>query len=300
MSPRAAAQRRSPEVIELNGEAVEEGGSVSGAANALRALLTDRGLHYGDGLFETLACRGGAPRLLDLHLERLAHGCARLEIEPGSLDALAADIERLASGVERALIKVIVTRGPATARGYAPAGNEQATRVVFRYGWPDEDPSSAARGVAVRIADLAIGESPRLAGLKHLNRLEPVLARLELRGSPFTEALLFSSSGSLVSGTMSNVFIAVGGELATPRLDRSGVAGVMRRAVMEAAARAGLGVREAQLTRADLDAAQELFLTNARIGVWPVCALGSRMLAPGPLTRQVQALMRPVLGGSHV
>lgn len=299
MSPQAAAQRRSPEVIELNGTAVQEDGPASEAAIALRTLLTDRGLHYGDGLFETIACRGGAPRLLGLHLERLALGCARLSIDPGRLDALAADVERLASGVERALIKVIVTRGPATARGYAPAGNEQATRVVFRYGWPDEDPSSAADGVAVRIADLVIGESPRLAGLKHLNRLEPVLARAELRGSPYAEALLFSSSGNLVSGTMSNVFVAARGELATPRLDRSGVAGVMRRAVMEAAARAGLGVREARLTGADLDAAQELFLTNARIGVWPVRALGSRTLAPGPLTRQVQALMRPVLGEPH-
>ncbi len=272
-------------------------GHVRTAGLDVRSLVLDRGLHFGDGLFETIACRHGRPRFLPDHLERLARGCERLQIEFHSLGALREEIARLAAGTDRALLKVLVTRGPATARGYAPQGDESPSRIVLRYGWPHDDPRHAAQGVAVRMADLTLGENPRLAGLKHLNRLELVLARSELRGSPFIEALLLSSSGRLISGTMTNVFVVLGTEIKTPRLDRCGVAGVMRRVVMRAAAEESLEVEEAVLTRADLDAAQELFLTNARIGIWPVRAVQSRVLAPGPVTRRLQQRIGPWLDG---
>ncbi len=272
-------------------------GRAEAAGFDLRSWVLDRGLHFGDGLFETIACRRGRPRFLPDHLERLAHGCERLQIEFQSLEALREEIARLAAGAERALLKVLVTRGPATARGYAPQGDERPSRIVLRYGWPREDPRHAAEGVAVRIADLALGENPRLAGLKHLNRLELVLARSELRGSPFLEALLLSSSGQLISGTMTNVFVVLGTEIKTPRVDRCGVAGVMRRVVMRAAAEEGLEVEEALLTRSDLDSAREVFLTNARIGIWPVRAVHSRTLAPGSITRRLQERIEPWLEG---
>lgn len=262
------------------------------------ALLTDRGLHYGDGLFETIACPGGRPRFLAEHLDRLARGCEVLSIPFRAFDELAREITQLAAERERSLLKVLVTRGPATARGYAPRGDERPSRIVLRYGWPEEDPRRAAEGVAVRVAAFTLAENPPLAGLKHLNRLEQVLARAELRGSADDEALLLSRSGCLVSGTMSNVFVVRGERIATPRLDRCGVAGVMRRVVMRAAAEAGIAVEEARLTRRDLDESEEVFLTNARIGIWPVRALGTRGLAPGPLTKQVQRLIAPLLGSS--
>ncbi len=302
MSRAAASVQRAPSedtpsAVWVNGQPLESP-DPAGAARAgaePRALVLDRGLHFGDGLFETIACRQGRPRFLAAHLERLALGCERLAIEFHAFDELAGEITHLAAGAERALLKVLVTRGPATARGYAPRGDERPSRIVLRYGWPLEDPRHATDGVAVRIADLALGENPRLAGLKHLNRLELVLARAELRGSPFVEALLLSSSGRLISGTMSNVFLVRGDRIMTPRLDRCGVAGVMRRAVMRAAADAGLAVEEGLLGRTDLDSAEEIFLTNARIGIWPVRALESRTLNLGPITRRVQQLLGPSL-----
>lgn len=283
-------EEEAPNAVWLNGEPL---------GLDARSLALDRGLHFGDGLFETIACRHGHPRFLADHLARLELGCERLRIEFHAFEALRREIAQLASGAERALLKVLVTRGQATARGYAPQGDERASRIVLRYGWPLEDPRHAVDGVAVRIADLVLGENPRLAGLKHLNRLELVLARSELRGSPFLEALLLSSSGRLVSGTMTNVFVVLGTEIRTPQLDRCGVAGVMRRVVMRAAAEEGLAVEEAPLTRADLDAAREIFLTNARIGIWPVCAVQSRTLAPGPITRRLQARIQPWLEGER-
>ncbi len=262
----------------------------------VRPLLLDRGLHFGDGLFETIACVRGRPRFLEEHLERLARGCERLRIGAPPSE-LRVEIERLAAGAERALVKVLYTRGAATARGYAPSGEERPTRIVLRYPWPHEDARWGSEGVAVQMGGLTLGENPRLAGLKHLNRLELVLARAELAGSPCYEALLLSGSGHLVSGTMSNVFLVHAGRIETPRLDRCGVAGVMRRVVLRAAAEAGLPVEELLLTPADLDSAQEVFLTNARIGIWPVRAVHSRNLVPGPVTRRLQQLIRPLLEG---
>ncbi|MGH8219634.1 MAG: aminodeoxychorismate lyase [Steroidobacteraceae bacterium] len=283
-----------PDTVLFNGFDVADGAPQE-LRRACLSLLTDRGLHYGDGLFETIACRDGVPRFLGDHLKRLALGCERLAIELGSRGALVDDVLRLAAGRPRSLVKVIVTRGPATARGYTPRGDERASRIVLRYGWPDEDPRFAREGVAVRLAALTLAENPRLAGLKHLNRLEQVLARAELRGSGLDEALLLSRSGCLVSGTMTNVFVVSGSTVATPRLDRCGVAGVMRRVVMREAAATGIAVQEARITRQDVEAADEVFLTNVRIGIWPVRAVGARELGPGPKTRQLQHLIEPLL-----
>jgi 4-amino-4-deoxychorismate lyase len=283
----SAARAEIADAVLLNGAAVEaRRGKAPGFD--LGSLLLDRGLHYGDGLFETVACRNARASFLEHHLERLALGCRRLAIGFGAFDALRAEVRDLAGSARRSILKILVTRGPATSRGYAPHGDESPSRVVLRYPWPEEDPIRAREGVAVRLSDLALGENPRLAGLKHLNRLELVLARADLAGSPFAEALLLSSSGRLVSGTFSNVFLASGRRLSTPRLDRCGVAGVMRRVVMRLAEDEGFVVEEADLTAADLERAEELFLTNARIGIWPVRKLGSRALSVGRTTGRLQ------------
>lgn len=261
--------------------------------------VLDRGLHYGDGLFETIACRHGTPRFLSLHLERLALGCERLSIRYRDFAGLAAQIRELAATLPDALIKLILTRGSATARGYAAQGDEQARVVLLQYPWPAEDPASWEHGVAVRTARGRLGENPALAGLKHLNRLEQVLIRGEWRDPAIHEALVFSSSGWLISGTMSNVFLVMEGRVVTPALTDAGVCGVMRRVVMREAQAAGLTVAETQLDAAAPSAAAEIFLTNARIGIWPVRSLDGRERLVGPVTRALQQRLRPLLETPH-
>ena len=258
----------------------------------------DRGLHFGDGLFETIACRHGRPSFLPLHLERLTLGCQRLKIDLSALADAGAEIQELARAAERSIVKVLVTRGVAVTRGYAPGASERATRITIRYPWPDEDATQLHDGVMVRTLALRLGENPQLAGLKHCNRLEQILARAEFsdRGD-ISEGILFSSSGRLISGTMSNIFLVRASSLFTPRIDLCGVAGVMRRVVLGEAVRAGIPVRECELGASDLLEAQEIFLTNARIGIWPVRALDGRDLKPGPITRRLQAMLTPLLEG---
>lgn len=282
--------------------AVAGDGAAAVLVNGLAAdgvSAADRGLHFGDGVFETIACLRGRPRFLSLHLERLTHGCQRLGFPPPAEDALRRDIARLAHGEARSLLKLLVTRGPALARGYAVSGREQATRVVIRYPWPVEETAWQQQGVSVRVAAMRLGENPALAGLKHCNRLEQILARREPEDAAAHEALLLSQSGRLICGTMTNVFLVDGPphslRLRTPAIDLCGVAGVMRRVVLREATRAGLAVTECALWPQDLAAAAEVFLTNARVGIWPVGALAGRVLAPGPVTRRLQDLLRPLL-----
>jgi 4-amino-4-deoxychorismate lyase len=262
---------------------------------AQQVSVFDRALHFGDGLFETIACRSGRPRFLSLHLERLLLGCQRLGIEPGNLDEVRAEVRSLAREVENAIVKVILTRGTALARGYGVTGREKAMRITFRYAWPPETATESQDGVRVRTAKLRLGENPALAGLKHCNRLEQILARREWTDPGIAESLLFSSSGRLVSGTMSNVFIVEGSRLRTPRLDLCGVAGVMRRVVLREAERAGIAVQEDVLGAEDVHKAGELCLTNARMGLWPLRELDGRALHPGGTTRWLQQILTPLL-----
>ena len=275
----------SPELVLINGE----------RAGGAGVSPLDRGLHYGDGLFETIACRGGRARFLSLHLERLAAGCQRLRIPFAGVDVLRREINEAVSGTEPALLKLIVTRGVARARGYGLSGTEAPVRLLMRYGWPPDSSPAQVEGVRVRIANLRLGENPALAGMKHLNRLEQVLARAEAPVEEAAELLLFSSSGRLVCGTMSNVFVVHSGRVTTPRLDLCGVAGVMRKVVLREAGKAGIVTEEGDVSRVELDGATEVFLTNARIGIWPVCRIGDRPLAPGDVTRRLQALLAPML-----
>lgn len=277
------ASGRTPEVARVDGR------------EAHHVSVLERGLHYGDGLFETIACLDGQPRFLERHLARLGGGCARLGIRFGDFAALAREVRSLAAGTARAVVKVLITRGAALTRGYAPGGGEHATRITLRYAWPADDPLLAERGVRVRIATLRLGENPALAGLKHCNRLEQVLARAEWSDPDVSESLMFSSSGALVSGTMTNVFVVREATLLTPRLDRCGVAGVMRAVVLATAAAAGMATEERVLVAEDLAAAHEIFLTSALIGIRPVRELQGRPLTVGPVTRRLQAQLAPLL-----
>jgi 4-amino-4-deoxychorismate lyase len=279
----ATERSGAPDTVRVNGRETRE----------VSAL--ERGLHYGDGLFETIACIAGRPRLLSLHLARLMRGCARLGISFTQTDELRSEVEALAQACGRAIVKVLVTRGPALERGYRVTGAEEATRIALRYAWPEENPAATRDGVRVRIGALRLAENPLLAGLKHCNRLEQVLARREWTDPGIAEALMFSSSGNLISGVMSNLFLIQGGRLRTPAVDRCGVAGVVREVVMREAPRAGIALEETRLTADDLAQATEVFLTSSLTGIRPVHALDGREWAPGPVTRALQERLAAVL-----
>jgi len=253
-----------------------------------RLPVDDRGLQYGDGLFETVLLRDGRARFLDAHFSRLVSGCARLRIRFDALPELQADVARaLTIAPARAILKIIVTRGSSQHRGYAPRDDLAARRVVTLWPMPALHPSQQA-GVEVRVAGLRLAENPALAGLKHLNRLENVLAAAESPGPEFFESLMLDVSGNLVCGIMSNVFLVHSGRVVTPLVDRCGVAGVMRGIVLRECRHLDLPVSEARLALEDLWAADEVFVTNARIGVVPVRRVGEHSFAMNVVAARLQ------------
>ncbi len=225
----------------------------------------DRGLQYGDGLFETMCVRRGAVRLIDYHLDRFQQGCRRLQIEAPPERQLRDELGQAAALRVSGVIKLILTRGVG-ARGYRPSGRERTTRILSIAALLRAQGRSNDQAVIVRMCRMKLGINESLAGLKTLNRLESVLARSEWRDKRIMEGLLRDADGNIVCGTMSNLFLRRGNVLMTPLLDRCGVAGVMRRWVLTQAPRLGLKAALRRVSLQDLQGAEEVFLTNALSG----------------------------------
>jgi len=258
--------------------------------------VLDRGFQYGDGLFETLRVANGRIRHWSRHLARLSEGCARLAIPRPDPEVLWEEAGRLCADTQDGVLKLTVTRGT-TARGYGFGEDVQPTRVLALFPASTFPDSHTRSGVKVRICQTRLGHNPSLAGIKHLNRLEQVLARAEWKqdwnDTAIAEGLMLDTdNNNVIEGTMSNLFCVQAGEtgpvLKTPLLDQCGVKGITRGRIMEAAAAAGIPVEETTLTVDDLYRSQELFLCNTLMGIWPVRQLEEQAFAVGPVSQQLQ------------
>jgi 4-amino-4-deoxychorismate lyase len=256
----------------------------------------DRGLAYGDGLFETIRVADSQAPLLDRHLQRLRDGCQRLAI-PIDTDELRNELARFFPVLGRGVAKLIVTRGTGQ-RGYAPPEPCQPQRLLLGSPLPAYPPQNALAGIRLFPCETRLAEQPRLAGIKHLNRLEQVLARAEWHDPAYAEGLMRDMSGRVVEGVFSNLFMVVDGELRTASLVRCGVAGVMRAEIMARASQHGRTVVESDISYAELLQADEVFLCNSLYGIWPVTALAERVWPVGPLTRKLQAVVADLLSDS--
>ena len=247
----------------------------------------DRGLNYGDGLFETMAVRSGAPVCWSRHMARLAAGCQRLRI-PCPPDALLwEEAGRVCSGVALGVLKIVVTRGT-NGRGYRMPDTVTPTRVLSSHPWPEMPASWGIEGVSVTICQTRLGINPQLAGIKHLNRLEQVMGRSEWDGPRFAEGLMLDTAGRVIEGTTSNLFLVTADGLVTPDLAHAGVAGIMRDLVLEEADTLDVAARVASVSREDLSYAEELFLSNSLFGIWPIRSLDGRVYRVGPLALRLR------------
>ncbi|WP_085656042.1 MULTISPECIES: aminodeoxychorismate lyase [unclassified Pseudomonas] len=255
--------------------------------------LKDRGLAYGDGLFETIAVRGGQPLLLDRHLARLAEGCSRL--------AIAADPERIrdelssyALAMGEGVLKLILTRGDGQ-RGYAPDTTAPGRRILQASPAPSYPAAHGEQGIRLFPCSTRLSHQPLLAGLKHLNRLEQVIARSEWQDSEHAEGLMLDQAGRVIEGVFSNLFLVRDGVLVTADLKRCGVAGVMRAELLSQARALGIATQITDIGLEQLQWADEVFVCNSVYGVWPVRACAALSWPVGPLTRKLQTIARALL-----
>jgi 4-amino-4-deoxychorismate lyase len=252
--------------------------------------VADRGLQYGDGLFETLALRNGEPLLWDRHVQRLAEGCRRLGLPTPDTTLLREEVTRIAGTEARAVAKIILTRS-ATGRGYRADASATTTRIVQCLPWPAYPSAADSEGVAVRWCETRLARQPRLAGMKHLNRLEQVLARAEWQDD-YAEGLMCDTDGLVIEGTMTNLFLVrADGTVVTPDLSQSGVAGVMRAQILDSVAAMGMTCVVQAVTTDVVESAQELFLTNSLIGIWPIRRIEARHYVVGQISQTLQAAL---------
>ncbi|RUR32431.1 aminodeoxychorismate lyase [Vreelandella andesensis] len=239
----------------------------------------DRGLAYGDGVFETVLLRAGAPVLWDYHHARLVKGCQRLNIPLPSMEQLIASWQSPPTA-ELEILKLVLTRGSG-GRGYATPDNSHP-RLMSRRTPFVVNADRWHEGVNVRLCQLRLGHQPLLAGIKHLNRLENVLARQEWNDPSIAEGLLGDTDGWLVEATSMNVFWQQAGTLFTPPLSQCGVAGTLRAALLDRGV-----VQEATIALNAIHEVDRLWVANSVQGVWPV----SKLLSETGATLQTWPLL---------
>lgn len=261
--------------------------------------VRDRGLAYGDGLFETILFAGrqvvdGQAWLWSRHMMRLRDGCRRLGFPLPDEECLLAEASKTRSRMARAVVRITLTRGSGP-RGYAVDPEAAMRRIVSAEAAPVVQRDWYDHGLRLRLCDIRLASQPRLAGIKHLNRLEQVLARAEWRDPAIDEGLLLDSDDNVICATAANLFMVIDGNLVTPALDRCGVAGVMRAEIL-----ADRSVEVRAVGYEELKGADEMFLSNAVRGIRPVAALDERRWSPGPVTRALMAKFNEAACGDEV
>ena len=251
--------------------------------------VSDRAVQFGDGVFETLRVQQGQPLFLARHLSRLWAGCERLGIETAGLTALSKDIRSMAERFPESVVKIIISRGQ-SSRGYAvdaASGPGCIIRVARAPSWPA---AIQTLGIDARLCGTRLARQPLLAGIKHLNRLEQVMARREWHDACIREGLLLDDQDHIIEGTMSNLFLIKQGRLQTAGLSSCGVAGIIRSVLFDIACAEQLPLDIGTLDSDSLCQADEVFVCNSLIGIWPVRSIRgvAEYGAAGRLTRKLQ------------
>ncbi len=258
--------------------------------------VTDRGLQYGDGLFETIAVVDGKPEFWGRHMARLQRGAEKLSIPLPPEELLLAEAEQIVGSDDssHSVLKITITRGSG-GRGYRPPESPTPTRILALSPWPEYPAGYYRTGARLHICKTRLGNNPSLAGIKHLNRLEQVIARDEWSDLEIAEGLMLDGENNLIEGTMSNIFFVKGDELITPELTKCGVAGVMRELLIDRLQGEEIPVTIRPISLGELDAFDEAFCSNSLIHIWPIRQIGDRgFSAPGPMTIHcIQLLNRP-------
>lgn len=246
--------------------------------------ITNRGLNYGDGLFETMRVHRGALPLWPRHRARLQEGAARLGIVLPDSSFIQARIEECIANVDAGVLKLLVTRGDG-GRGYAPPADVDPVWALSLHPLPQ----AVSTGLRLHVCETRLALQPALAGIKHCNRLEQVLARLEVQRAGCDEGLMRNTESHPVCATSANLLVHRNGRWWTPQVNACGVAGVLCGWLLER----GL-VATAELSMEDLTSADALALCNAVRGILPVSNLGARTWAASPAIHDLQVQLAMV------
>ncbi len=252
--------------------------------NNLKALdITDRGLAYGDGLFETIALINGQLHHWKLHWQRMISGCKKLALNLPDETQLLEQIQQQLNTqkvVSNGVIKLILTRGSG-GRGYLFPENQDENLIISYHQWPERSVDDYVNGINTIVCKTTLALHPLLSGIKHLNRLEQVLARNEFDNKKYQEGIMLSHTEQgrhfVIEGCSSNLFFVLNSKLCTPKLNNCGVLGTMRQAIIDFGLENPLFlVQEDNFELHQLEQATEVFFTNSIYGILPVASISYR------------------------
>jgi 4-amino-4-deoxychorismate lyase len=247
--------------------------------------IMDRGFQYGDGLFETIEIRENTPIFLQQHLQRLNQDSQRLHLPKIDLDVLHSEIHQLCENAGNAVLKIIITRGTG-GRGYRQPDEIQPPRILSLHPFPDYPKSFYTNGIVARICNTRLGLNPTLAGIKHLNRLEQVMARAEWNDNAIHEGIMLDFNGRVIEGTMTNLFYAKNNQLFTAFLNLCGIKGILRGWIFEQ-----IPVIEHDFFIENLFNADEIFVCNSVMGICSVRQIENQDFRIGNITRKLQFML---------
>lgn len=256
--------------------------------------VLDRGFNYGDGIFETIRVVNHKLTLWSYHRARLINGAQRLKIT-FDIDLVEKELAQACAVKAQSVIKLVITRGVG-GRGYMPEDGMEASRIISVHELSTYPTTFYKEGVELHVCETRIGSNSLLAGLKHLNRLDQVMASLEMMNSSCAEGLLLDEREYVIEGIRTNLFIVIDNILITPDLSRSGIEGVMRQFILEeVAATHNIQYKIAIIDMAIIAQAHEIFVCNSVNGIWPVSKIGDLSFGVGNITKLLQESVHSVL-----
>ena len=259
---------------------------INGNSNQAISPL-DRGFAYGDGVFRTLVMREGQPENWPLHYQKLVADCAAIKIVCPSADMLINDLGQLFLPSETAVAKIIVTRGEGE-RGYAPPAITAPMRVVVKTTMPDYPKSYSEEGVNLHVCKTQLAAQPLLAGVKHLNRLENVLARMEWNDPTIADGIMFDTQNNVIECTAANIFARFNDTLKTPNLNQCGIAGITRQRIIDHAHLWHLKIKIEQINLEQLLNADEVIISNSLFTTWQVQQILHKNWQPSFLANHIR------------
>ncbi len=261
----------------------------------------DRGFAYGDGVFRTIKIVGGLPEYWPQHYQKLVADCAAINIVCPSAELLMSDLTQLFSADASAenkvaVAKIIITRGEGN-RGYTPPAITAPMRVVLKTDMPEYPENRFSDGINLTVCETHLAAQPKLAGIKSLNRLENVLARMEWHNPDIAEGIMLDMDSNVIECTAANIFVRFDDTLITPDLRQCGVAGITRQRIIEFASTLSLKTSVETLDLEKLCQADEVVICNSLYGAWQVKAVQvsdtqQASIKTGALAANIRAALR--------
>ncbi len=273
---------------------------INGSINASISPF-DRGFAYGDGVFRTMKMVDGLPENWPLHYQKLVADCAAINIVCPSAELLMSDLQQLFSPIGLpedllAIAKIIITRGEGS-RGYTPPAITAPMRVVTKSAMPQYPEIRFSEGVSLTVCETRLASQAKLAGIKHLNRLENVLARMEWTDAHITngiaDGIMLDSADHVIECTSANIFARFGDTLMTPSLHQCGVAGITRQRIIDLAYTLSLKAKIEVIDLPTLLSADEVIICNSLYGAWQVKSIQEKAIKIGVLAANIRAALHP-------